>query len=127
MELSVKLLLVLLAALTCLSCQDELHPPKPRLQTIVWKAVGSWSGRGSRQTDSFDMSIFHWRVHWKTANESTPGKGHFVLTVNTAVSGRPLEEIVCHDGPGEGYADVNDDPRCTIWLSTPTISTGPSP
>jgi hypothetical protein len=104
----------LLCALACcafLGSCNELNPPKPRQRMIVWKPMGSWSGHGSTQTDSFDINIFRWRVRWKTTNDTAPGKSHFVLTVNSAISGRPLAELVRHDGPGEGLADVNDDPR----------------
>ena len=81
------------------------------IQCALSMGVFTWSGRGSSQTDSFDMNIFRWRVHWKTTNDTAPGKSHFVLTVNSAISGRPLTELVRHDGPGEGYPEVNDDPR----------------
>ena len=108
--LLMKTFLLFAAVLSCSSCK-ELNPPKPRKQVVVWKTMGTWSGHGNSQTDSFDMNIFRWRVRWKTSNETAPGKGHFVLTVNSAISGRPLAEIVRHDGPGEGLADVNDDPR----------------
>ena len=57
------------------------------------------------------MGMEQWRVRWKTANEKPGAKGKFVLTVNSAVSGRPLTQLVDHDGPGEGIGYVNDDPR----------------
>jgi hypothetical protein len=124
------------AVLLCGSC-NELNPPKPRPRAIVWKSLGTWSGHGSTQTDSFDINIFRWRVHWKTANETAPGKGHFVLTVHSAISGRPLTELVNHDGPGEGYPEVNDDPRLyhmvidshdidwTVTVEVPIATGGP--
>ena len=46
-------------------------------------------------------------MKWKTTN----GTGPFVLTVHSAISGRPLAEIVNTSGPGEGIAPVTDDPR----------------
>lgn len=103
--------IVLLAAtLACCACQ-ELNPPKPKPEVVVWKQIGTWSGRGSAQTDSFDITLVQWRVKWKTRNESPPGKGTFMVTVNSAVSGRPLSVAVEHNGPGEGIAYVADDPR----------------
>jgi hypothetical protein len=104
-------ILFLLVALTCTACQSELNPKKPKPTHVVWVQVGTWSGRGSTQTDSFDMNIMQWRVKWKTSNESALGKGRFVLTANSAVSGRPLTELVRHEGVGEGIAYVTDDPR----------------
>ena len=78
---------------------------------MVWKEIGTWSGRGSLQTDTIDMGIAEWRVRWKTSNLPPGTKGKFVLTANSAVSGRPIAELVNHEGPGEGTGYVNDDPR----------------
>ena len=102
------------AVLLCCGC-DELNPKKPKPAVVVWKQVGTWSGGESGQTDTFDMGMAQWRVRW-TTREPTPdhhaGKtGKFVLTVNSAVSGRPLTQLADHDGPGEGIGYVNDDPR----------------
>ncbi|HWE50195.1 MAG TPA: hypothetical protein VG273_10420 [Bryobacteraceae bacterium] len=97
-------------ALLCCSC-DELNPKRPKPVVVVWKEIGMWSGRGSLQTGTFDLGIAEWRVRWKTSNQ-TPGKtGKFVLTANSAVSGRPIAEVANHVGPGEGTGYVNDDPR----------------
>jgi hypothetical protein len=106
-----KKLALLIGALLCISCQSELNPARPKPSVVVWKQVGTWSGRGSAQTDSFDLYVMQWRVKWKTSNESPKGKGRFRLTANSAVSGRPLSELVDHDGIGEGIAYVTDDPR----------------
>jgi hypothetical protein len=57
------------------------------------------------------MGIAEWRVKWKTGNQTPGAKGKFVLTVNSAVSGRPITELVNREGPGEGIGYVNDDPR----------------
>lgn len=99
-------IVLLFAALFTGSCK-ELNPPHPKPYEVVWVHVGTWSGHGSTQTDSFDMQIPNFRVKWKTSN----GKGHFFLTVNSAISGRPLAELVDIDGPGEGIAPVSDEPR----------------
>lgn len=78
---------------------------------VVWKEVGTWSGRGSLQTDTIEMGIAQWRVKWKTSNLTPGTKGKFVLTANSAVSGRPITELVNREGTGEGIGYVNDDPR----------------
>ncbi len=57
------------------------------------------------------MGIAQWRVKWKAANQTPGTKGKFVLTANSAVSGRPITELVSHEGPGDGIGYVNDDPR----------------
>ena len=125
-------ILLLASALLSFACK-ELNPPHPKPYEVVWVKVDSWSGHGSTQTDSFDMQVASWRVKWKTFN----GGGPFVLTVNSAISGRPLSEIVNRTGPGEGIAYVNDDPRLyhmvvdsrdtdwTITVEQPVIKGGP--
>jgi hypothetical protein len=96
---------VLLAALVCGACRTE---PKASIQkTLVgWRPVGSFSGRGNSQTESFNIESGQWRIKWKTT-----GTGMFVMTVHSAVSGRPLGVPVEHRGTGHGTAYVNEDPR----------------
>jgi hypothetical protein len=96
---------VLLAALMCGACRND---PKANIQqTLVgWRPVGSFSGRGNSQTESFDIDSGLWRIKW-----STTGMGMFVMTVHSAVSGRPLGVPVEQRGTGHGIAYVNEDPR----------------
>jgi hypothetical protein len=101
---------LLASLLVCSGC-DELNPHRPKPVVVVWKQMGSWSGHGSSQTDSFEMGLAEWRVKWKASNPGPGTKGKFVLTANSAVSGRPITELASHDGPGEGFGYVNDDPR----------------
>jgi hypothetical protein len=96
---------VLLAALVCGACRTE---PKANIQqTLVgWRPVGSFSGHGNSQTESFNIESGQWRIKW-----TTTGTGMFVMTVHSAVSGRPLGVPVEHRGTGHGTAYVNEDPR----------------
>ena len=49
-------------------------------------------------------------MRWATKEGPTPG-GFFRLTVHSAVSGRPLQVIVDHQGAGGATVDFADDPR----------------
>lgn len=44
-------------------------------------------------------------------NETSPGAGRLVVTLHSAVSGRPLQTIVDAHGIASGVADVADEPR----------------
>ncbi|MDR1988616.1 MAG: hypothetical protein LBQ09_00115 [Acidobacteriaceae bacterium] len=76
----------------------------------MWRPLGEWSGHSSLQTESFGETG-SFRIHWKATNEHVPGKGHFSLTIHSAVSGRPLQVAVEDGGVGEGTAYVSEDPR----------------
>jgi hypothetical protein len=78
---------------------------------VGWRPVGSWSGRGDTQTDSFNIESGTWRIKWETRNAAEPGSGTFKVTVHSAVSGRPLAVAVEHKGAGHDTAYVNEDPR----------------
>jgi len=82
-----------------------------REEAVVWKPLGSWSGRGNLQTESFVGLTGSLRMHWQTKNESPKGKGSFRLILHSAVSGRELQEPVDHQGVGEGTEYVAEDPR----------------
>jgi hypothetical protein len=87
-------------------------PPKPPTEeVVVWKQLGSWSGRGNAQTESFVGLTGSLRFHWRTTHENPHSKGRFKLILQSAVSGRALQEPVDQEGVGEGTAYAADDPR----------------
>jgi hypothetical protein len=87
-------------------------PPTPaQEEVVVWKRLGEWSGRGNAQTESFVGLTGALRLNWRTENEFPKGEGSFRLILQSAISGRPLQEPVDQKGPGEGTAYVADDPR----------------
>ena len=91
-------------------CQSERNvQAKPVPQ--AWQKVGSWSGRGNAQTDSFDIGFSQCRIRWETRDEKSPGAGTFRVTVNSAVSGRELALAVDHRGVGHDLAYVGVDPH----------------
>ena len=78
---------------------------------ILWHPIGTWSGRGRMQTESFPSASGSLRIDWETADETASGAGAFKLTVNSAVSGRVIREAVNQGGAGRGTVTVSDDPR----------------
>jgi hypothetical protein len=78
---------------------------------VAWRSVGSWSGRGNSQTESFTSDTGSLRVRWRTDHEVRPGDGSFRLTLHSAISGRPLVQAVDHHGAGADTAYVGEEPR----------------
>jgi hypothetical protein len=99
--------LLLLAAW---GCRSAPHRESQRTQ-IGWRPIGKWSGRGDTQTESFDIESTEWRIKWETKGATAPGSGSFHVVVHSAVSGRPLQEAVQHQGDGHGIAYVTEEPR----------------
>ena len=86
--------------------------PKPVQKEIVtWKNLGQWSGSGNAQTESFIGLTGALRMHWRTKNEPSKGAGTFKLILQSAISGRDLQQPVDQTGQGEGTAYAADDPR----------------
>jgi hypothetical protein len=100
---------LMLAALVAASCRDAA--PQPGEPAVVWRPLGSWSGRGSTQTDPFISDTGSMRLRWETRNESAPGTGFFRVTVHSDVSGRPLVVAVDVRGNGGATTYVTEDPR----------------
>ena len=87
-------------------------PPEPAHEEVVaWKQLGTWSGRGNAQTESFVGLTGSLRLRWRATNEDPKTRGRFKLILQSAISGRDLQEPVDHEGPGEGTAYAADDPR----------------
>lgn len=104
--------MILLVGLLAGACGARPDPAaRPAQQVVVWRAVGSWAGRGNTQTESFSSDTGALRVRWETRHEAAPGAGVFRLTAHSAISGRPLEQIVEHRGTGSGVGYVNQDPH----------------
>jgi hypothetical protein len=80
-------------------------------EIVIWKNLGTWSGRGNAQTESFLGLTGALRMHWKTTNEAPGGTGTFSLILQSAISGRALQHTVDEKGLGEGTAYVAEDPR----------------
>jgi len=76
-----------------------------------WRAIGSWSGGGDMQTESFTSDTGSLRVRWQTSHEVRPGDGTFRVTLHSAISGRPLAQVVDHRGAGTQTSYVSEDPR----------------
>jgi len=94
-------------ALTLAACKTPQAAPPPPKTVVQWHQLGRWSGRGNLQTQSFTSESGSLRVRWET----TAGSGPFLLTIHSAISGRPLQVAVDRRGPGRDIAYVNEDPR----------------
>jgi hypothetical protein len=78
---------------------------------IVWRSIGSWSGHGNTQTESFTSDTGSLRVRWRAGHEARPGDGTLRLTLHSAISGRPLAQVVDHRGAGADTSYVGEEPR----------------
>jgi hypothetical protein len=102
----------ILAVFGCLAGACGGAPPKPpQKELVVWKTLGTWSGRGNSQTESFIGLTGALRMTWRTDNEAPAGSGRFRLVLQSAISGRDLQEIVDKQGQGDGTEYVAEDPR----------------
>lgn len=84
--------------------------------TTVWRPLGSWSGDGSRQTESFDVTTGALRLQWNTQESGSPERARFRVWLYSAISGRPLQLFVDHAGTGSGTAHAADDPRTSYLV-----------
>ena len=102
------------------ACRDAAPPtaaasPAATERATVWRRLGTWSGRGDRQTDSFDVATGALRLRW-TATEVAPGAGRLRVSLHSAISGRPLQTVL--DVRGGGHAEVHfeDEPRVSYLV-----------
>ena len=100
----------LAAALLTAACGAPAAKSVPE-EVVGWKNLGEWSGHGNAQTESFVGLTGALRMRWRTNNETPKGAGTFRLILQSAISGRDLQETVDEKGPGEGTAYAAEDPR----------------
>jgi hypothetical protein len=102
-----------LAVIACsASCRRQPPAAKPALE-LVWRPVGSWSGHGNRQTESFTSDSGTLRVRWQTKPIAGAPvvEGLFRLTAHSAISGRILQQVVDEHSAGSGVDYVSQDPH----------------
>lgn len=83
---------------------------------IAWRPLGTWSGHGDRQSDSFDVVTGAMRLRWETRGGADAAQGRFRVSLYSAISGRPLQVIVDRTGPGADTAFVEDEPRVSYLV-----------
>ena len=117
-----------LAATATLAAAGVAWRGRPRAAeevAVAWRPLGSWSGFGNTQTESFISDTGFLRVKWKTVDrvnaeldpvasrqpEKPRPSGTFRATFHSAVSGRPIAQAVDARGAGADAAIVQEDPR----------------
>jgi hypothetical protein len=113
-------LLLVFAATGCGGAKQQSQPQQTQPR-VVWRALGSWSGHGNKQTESFTSDTGTLRVTWETtvgtgAPPSPPAASraeaaYFRLNAHSAISGRLLQPVVDTDGAGSGVGYVQQDPH----------------
>ena len=113
------------AALASSACGPRTDSkPQGAARGVVWRPLGSWSGRGSLQTESFTSETGALRVRWETRlpsggpertalqkADAPLAPGVFRLNAHSAISGRLLQQVVEQAGAGSGVGYVQQDPR----------------
>lgn len=85
--------------------------PSEAQDIVLWKEVGSWSGHGNVQTESFTSDTGGFRVRWETRNETKPGAGSLKIVFRSGDSGRPIIEAVDARGIDHDVVEVADNVR----------------
>ena len=109
------LVLGIAAAALSFACSPRANQkPQPAVQGVAWRPLGSWSGSGNLQTESFTSETGALRVRWET---SLPGpvsastSSIFRMNAHSAISGRLLQQVVDQAGAGKGVGYVQQDPH----------------
>jgi hypothetical protein len=109
--LPLRRLTLLLLVVFVSACRAD-QPAAPRsAEFLVWRPVGSYTGRGTVQTSSFTSDTGSLRFRWDAKDQSPNGSGTLRVTVHSAISGRPLDEVVNHHGSGKDTSYLHEDPR----------------
>ncbi len=101
--------------MACESRQEEPAPPVAAASTL-WHALGTWSGSGDRQTESFDVTTGSMRLTWEALQEGAPSTAHFRVSLYSAISGRALQTIVDTQEAGADSVNLAADPRVAYLL-----------
>ena len=112
-------LIAILALVLGTAC-EYTPPPAQKHVEIRWKEVGTWSGHGNQQLETFPIEHFTWRVRWETTNESPAGSGRFHVTANSGDSGRVLAEVADVKGVASDVTYITELPHRYYFVVTST-------
>ena len=101
------ILLVTLAAGACRARAEQ--SPKSAAPNVAWHALGSFSGYGNQQTESFNSDTGTLRVRWEATSPN--GAPAFRLTAYSAISGRLLQQVTDQVGAPSGVGYVQQNPH----------------
>src|SRR5438552_15992983 len=108
----------------CVGCKDFSYgcgyerPPEKPAPEVLWKEVGTWSGHGNQQLETFPIEHFTWRVRWETRNESPAGAGRFHVTANSRDSGRILADVADVSGVAHDVTYITELPHRYYFVVT---------
>jgi hypothetical protein len=105
----VRAIVAFCALLAAGACRSD-RPPGGK-EVVIWKEVGSWTGRGNAQTETFTSDTGGFRVRWETRHETKPGAGMLKVVFRSGDSGRPIIEAVDVRGVGRDAEEVADNVR----------------
>lgn len=108
-RLKPKVFLLAFLLASAVACQKPTE--KQREPAVAWHRLGSWSGTGNTQTESFIFESGALRVRWETRNERSGHVGTFRLILQSAVSGRQLAVAADQRGVGKGESLVSEPPH----------------
>jgi len=98
-------LILILPLLFAAACRSEAPRPETK-EVVVWRPLGSWSGRGDKQTETFTSDTGGFRVHWATTHEAPPDAGRLRVVFRSGDSGREILEAIDARGAGSGIEEV---------------------
>jgi hypothetical protein len=110
---------LLAAALLSSTCGGP-PPPQPK-DVVVWKPVGTWSGRGNSSTNTFTSDAGGFRVHWQTTNAARPDAGRLRVVFHSADSGREIIEAMDAKGTGSGVEEVSAERPRWYYLTIESV------
>ena len=94
----------LAAVVVTTACRATAPPPPQDL--VIWKPLGTWSGHGNKQTETFTSDTGGFRVHWETTNGARPDAGRLRVVFRSVDSGREIIEAIDAHGLGSGVEEV---------------------
>lgn len=83
--------------------------------TASWQPVKTWSGSGTKSTETFEMTGREWRISWKTANEQIAGilqvivysESGSLVSLAANAQGEKSDVSYVRATPGRFYLDIN--------------------
>jgi hypothetical protein len=88
------------------------------IQAATWTPIGSWTGEGTKETETFMVTAREWRVTWtaKKKNPTLPVRV-FAIAVYNAANDTPVSSINPGDAEAAGESYVRGAGRYYLKIA----------
>lgn len=92
--------------------------PVVEAESAPWRTVKSWTGSGTKETESFDTSSSEWRINWITSSEAAKSDFAIFQIYVYDANGKQISVAANAQRPGSDTSYVHTKGRFYLKINS---------